>query len=116
MAHLISARNEKVARIAGKEIQTQTTTTKKAATRYRHDIADLTRQVCELVMRLAVVAKHPPTEMTAPPAVLEKARYRVGRVKTPRAKLGLLAANKAKLVGVSGLSLHKGEAGKPQIQ
>jgi len=112
MANLMSALNEKIAKVARKEIKAQTGTTKKAAVRYRHDIADLKRLVSSLTKRLAVVEKHQPTAITAPPEVLETARYRVGSVKAHRAKLGLSAAAYAKLVGVSDLSIYKWEAGK----
>jgi len=112
MANLMSALNEKMAKVARKELKAMTGTTKKAATRYRRDIAALKREVAELTKRLAVVEKKQPTEITAPPEVLEKARYRVGSVKAHRAKLGLSAANYAKLVGVSDLTIYKWEAGK----
>lgn len=80
MANLMFALNEKIARIARKEIKNQATTTKKAATRYRHDIADLKRQVSELVKRLAIVEKHQPTEIAVAPESVENARYCQGSI------------------------------------
>ena len=112
MANLISALNEKMARIARKEIKTQTDTTKRAAARYRHDIADLKRLVAQLTRRLAVVEKQQPRESTAAPEAVEKARFRADSVRSHRAKLGLSAADYARLVGVSNLTIYKWEAGK----
>ena len=112
MANLMSALNEKMARVARKEIKAQTSTTKKAATRYRHDIADLKRLVASLTKRLAVVEKRQPTEVAPPPEAVENARFRADSVRSHRAKLGLSAADYAKLVGVSGLSIYSWESGK----
>lgn len=112
MANLISALNEKMARIARKEIKSQTTTTKRAAVRYRHDIADLKRQVGDLTRRLAQMEKHQPREMVAPPEAVENARFRADSVRSHRTKLGLSAAAYAKLVGVSDLTIYKWESGK----
>ncbi len=112
MPNLMSALAEKISRIARKEIKNQTTTTKKAAVRYRHDIADLKRQVAELTKRLAIVVKQQPKEIAAPPEVLEKGRFRAVGVKAHRAKLGLSALNYGKLVGVSDLTIYKWETGK----
>jgi DNA-binding transcriptional regulator YiaG len=112
MANLMSALAEKISRIARKEIKLLTTATKKAATRYRHDIADLKRQVSEMTKRLAQVEKHQPKAITPPPEVLEKGRFRAMGVKAHRAKLGLSAANYGKLVGVSEVSVYNWETGK----
>jgi len=112
MANLLSALSEKMARVARKEIKSQTTSTKRAAVRYRHDIADLKRQVAKLVKRLAQVEKHQPKALTAPPELVETARFRADSVRSHRAKLGLSAAKYAQLVGVSDLSIYKWEAGK----
>ncbi len=46
MANLMSALAEKISRIARKEIKLLTTATKKAAIRYRHDIAVISSELC----------------------------------------------------------------------
>jgi len=112
VANLMSVLNEKIARIARREIKAKTKGTKNAATRYRHDIADLKRQVAVLTQRLAMVEKRQPLEAAPPPEVLENARFRADSVKSHRAKLGLSAAAYGKLVGVSSLTVYKWEAGK----
>ena len=112
MANLISALNEKMARIARKEIKTQTDSTKRAAVRYRHDIADLKRLVAGLTRRLAVVEKQRPRESAVPLEAVENARFRADSVRSHRAKLGLSAQAYAKLVGVSDLTIYKWESGK----
>ena len=112
MANLIAALNDKMGRIARKEIKTQTTSTERAAVRYRHDIADLKRQLASLTKRLSVVEKHQPREVAAPPELVETARFRADSVRSHRAKLGISAADYAKLVGVSDLTIYKWESGK----
>src|ERR1700719_3666667 len=101
MANLLPVLSDKIARIARKEINALTKTTKRAAARYRHDIAHLKRQMAALTKRLTITEKRHPKGIMAPHEVMETARFRSDSVRSHRTKLGLSAANYAKLVGVS---------------
>lgn len=100
MPNITSVLNDQIRRLAKREIKANTKVVRSATVQYRHAIAALKRQVTDLTKRLALVEKHAPQEVTAPPEVLENARFRAMGVKAHRAKLGLSAKDYGKLVGV----------------
>jgi DNA-binding transcriptional regulator YiaG len=113
VVNLNTVLNERIARVARKEIKAQTGTTKKAAVRYRSDIAALKRQVQSLTKRLAVLERQVPKE---PPQVLSEVpdgvRYGPRTARALRARLGLSAREFGELIGVSALTVYHWEAGK----
>ena len=112
MPNINSVVNDQIRRLARREINVGTKVVRRATVQYRHAIAALKKQVADLTKRLALVERHAPQEMTAPPEVLEKARFRAMGVKAHRAKLGLSAKDYGKLVGVSSLTVYHWESGK----
>ena len=112
MLNLNAVINDQIRALAKREITTNTRSTRKATTQFRHAIAALKKQVADLTKRLALLEKHQPKEIAPSPEVLEKARFRAIGVKAHRAKLGLSAQQYAKLVGVSDLSIYQWESGK----
>lgn len=116
MATLAAALKHEIRRLARKEIRSETGKTKQAVAQYRRDIARLKRQVQEAEKKLAYfesqerkrVGKAPP-EAEGPQ---EGARFSARSVKAQRAKLKLSAADYAKLIGVSPLTVYHWEQGK----
>jgi DNA-binding transcriptional regulator YiaG len=113
MVNLNTVLNDRIARIARKEIKSQTGTTRKAAVRYRSDIAALKRQVQQLTKRLAMMERQAPKATEEiPNEVPEGVRYGPRTAKALRARLGLSAKDFGRLVGVAGLTVYHWESGK----
>lgn len=109
--------NEQIRRLARREVRSSTAIVKRATSQYRHAIALLKKQVATLNRRLGQVEKRGPGSAVAQPAggggaIVEGARFRAMGVKAHRSKLGLSAADYAKLVGVSPLTIYHWEHGK----
>jgi DNA-binding transcriptional regulator YiaG len=106
-----------IARIARKEVRSETRALKKANTQYRADIAALKRRLQALervVARLAkggdkVVRASAPDEEASSASGL---RFRVAGFANLRKKLGLSAAEMGQLIGVSSQSVYHWETGK----
>ena len=108
--------NDIIRRISRREITANTKVTRRATVQYRHAIAALKKQVADLTKRLALVEKQAPKEITAPPEVLEKGRFRAMGVRAHRRILGLSAKHYGKLVGVSEVTIYKWESGQSYPQ
>ena len=113
MPNIMSALKQEITRLARKEARSQTQVLKKMSAHYRRDIAELKRQAAKLqaqtvVMEKAVLKPLP----QAPAAVADKVRFSAKGLASQRKRLDLSAADYAKLVGVSGLSIYKWESGK----
>jgi DNA-binding transcriptional regulator YiaG len=113
MPNIASILKDEITRLARKELRANTETLKRAVTTYRSEIASLKRRVDQLerqgkrtakVVNKAI-ANEPETEAT-------HLRFRVGGFKAHRERLGLSAADYAKLIGVSALSVYKWEGGQ----
>ena len=111
MPNITSVLNDQIRRLAKREITANTKVVRRATTEYRHAIAALKRQVTDLTKRLAMVEKQAPKEITAPPEVLEKGRFRAIGVKSHRAKLGLSAKDYGQLAGVAPITIYQWESG-----
>ena len=103
---------QEITRLAKRVVKANTKITRKLVVQHRHDVAALKRQVADLGKRLALMEKRQPSGITAPPEVVDKARFRAMGVKAHRAKLGLSALDYGKLVGVSPLTIYQWESGK----
>lgn len=112
MPNLSSLINDQIRRLARREIKANTRSTRKASAQYRREIASLKRQAADLTRRLARVEKQQPKEISAPPELVAKARFRAAGVKSHRARLGLSAKDYGRLVGVAGLTIYQWEGGK----
>jgi DNA-binding transcriptional regulator YiaG len=113
MANLNAVLNDRIARVARKEIRKQTGTVRNATARYRRDIAALKRQVADLVKRLVLAeSRLPKASMEIPSELPQNVRYSARSVRAQRARLGLSARDFGKLVGVSGLTVYGWESGK----
>jgi DNA-binding transcriptional regulator YiaG len=115
MADLAAALKDEIRRLAKKEIKAETGNTKQAVAQYRRDIAALKRQLREQEKKVAFLENRERKLIDQPETsedVLENVRFSPRSVKAQRARLGLSAADYAKLVGVSQLSIYNWEQGK----
>lgn len=102
-----------IARIAKKEVRSETQQLKKASSQYRSDIAALKRHIAALEAMVKKLSKGQPK----PVLKVEKQsatvlRFRAGGFATMRKKLNLSAEQMGKLIGVSAQSVYHWEAEK----
>ncbi len=119
MANLAATLKEEIQRLARREIKAQTGTTKQAIAQYRREIAKLKRQLREQGKKINFLEKQEQKRLSQPVATEEPAegvRFSARSVKAQRTRLGLSAENYAKLVGVSGMTIHNWEQGKARPQ
>ena len=113
MPNIMSALKQEITRLARKEARSQTQVLKKMSAHYRRDIAALKRQVAKLQGQTVVMEKAVLKPLAAVPvATADKVRFSAKGLASQRKRLDLSAADYAKLVGVSGLSVYKWESGK----
>jgi DNA-binding transcriptional regulator YiaG len=115
MANIASILKDEIARVSRKEVRAETQPLKKTSAHYRSDIAALKRRVAELeklVGRLGktVSKKVAPSTTDAEPA--GGFRFSASGLQAQRKRLGLSAAEAARLLGVSDQSVYKWENGK----
>lgn len=115
MVNLANALKEGIRRLARKEIKAETGAMTKAVAQYRREIVDLKRQLQGQRKKIAFLETQERTRITEPQAadeMLENRRYSARSVAAQRRCLGLSAADYAKLVGVSPLTIYNWEKGK----
>ncbi len=115
MADLAGALKDEIRRLARKEIKAETGATKQAVTQYRREIASLKRQLREQEKKIAFLEGRERKRIEEPQgerAAVESVRFSPRSVKAQRERLGLSAADYAKLVGVSSLTIYNWEKGK----
>jgi DNA-binding transcriptional regulator YiaG len=115
MPNIAAVFKAEIARIARKEVRTQTDEFRKASSQYRTHIANLRRRIDALERQLKRASRS--AGRAAPAAKDEDAsetsrRFSASRFAAQRRKLGLSAADFAALIGVSALSVYKWEQGK----
>lgn len=106
-----------IARIARKEVRSETRALKKANAQYRADIAALKRRLGEAERAMARLTRGQGRVARADvdepaPATAQGLRFRVAGFANLRKKLGLSAAEMGKLIGVSAQSVYHWETGK----
>jgi DNA-binding transcriptional regulator YiaG len=114
MADVAGVLKEEIRRLAKKEIKAETAATKQAVAQYRREIANLKRQVAEQQKKIAFLENREKKRLEEPQTdgVAENVRFSARSVKAQRDRLGLSAADYAKLVGVSPLTIYNWEKGK----
>jgi DNA-binding transcriptional regulator YiaG len=114
MPNIAAALKSEIARIARKEVKSETEDFKKASSQYRTHIAALRRRIDALERELKKAAKAParraPVDEGDAPAVPR--RFSPSRLAATRKKLGLSAADFGSLIGVTGQSIYKWESGE----
>jgi DNA-binding transcriptional regulator YiaG len=115
MTTLAIALKDEIRRLARKEIKAQTGTVSRAVAQYRREIARLKRQQREHERKIAFLEAHARKNLQLSPAPTElngDARFSARSVTAQRHRTGLSAANYAKLVGVSPLTIYNWEHNK----
>lgn len=114
MPNFASIIKQEIQRLARREVKAQTGATKQAVAQYRREIASLKRQVRSQEGKIAFLEAREKKRLTKPAAEAapEGARFSARSVKAQRSRLGLSAADYAKLVGVSPLTVYNWETGK----
>ena len=114
MANLLSVLNERILRLARREIRGQTRKTRRLTTQHRRDLAALKRQVSALARTVAFLEKQERRRVTSIPTPQEVkgVRFSARSVKAQRARLGLSAKDFGRLIGVSALTIYSWESGK----
>ena len=115
MPNIASVLKEEICRLAKKEVKAQVGKTQKAAAQYRRDIATLKRQMSQQEREIKLLKKQ-----QGQPQVEEESdqniRFSARSVKAQRQRIGLSAADYAKLVGVSPITIYNWESGKTKPQ
>ncbi len=114
MPNIASVLREEFSRLSRKEARRQLDAIKRASTQYRRHIAALKRQVHVLERQMSVLAKSVFDGRRAAPAEGDGAtrvRFVAKGLRSQRERLGLSAAEYAKLVGVSAQSIYNWERG-----
>jgi DNA-binding XRE family transcriptional regulator len=111
MPNVAAVLRDEIARLARKELRSQTEGLKKASAQYRRDIAALKRQVAELERQVSLlgglVLKKPPATPVSDGAA--RVRFTAKGLRAQRKRLGLSAADYAQLAGVSPQSVYNWE-------
>src|SRR5262245_27873553 len=112
MTTLAIALKDEIRRLARKEIKSQTSHTAKAVAQHRREIARLKRQQREQERKIAFLESQirKSAVQTAPAAPANgDARFSARSAKAQRRRSGLSAADYAKRVGVSPLTIYNWE-------
>ena len=114
MPNLASVLKDEIARLARKELRSETENLKKASAQYRSDIAALKRRVAVLEKQVGRVEKRVPkgAEPAAEGESSAKVRFSAKRLAAQRKKLGLSAGDMGTLIGVSAQTIYNWEAEK----
>jgi DNA-binding transcriptional regulator YiaG len=119
MANLLSLLNERIRRVARREIRGQTQKTRRLTAQHRRDLAALKRQVAALARTVAFLEKQEQRRVASPPPLAQEAkgvRFSARSVRAQRARLGLSAKDFGRLVGVSALTIYSWESGKSRAR
>ncbi|MEX2093262.1 MAG: helix-turn-helix domain-containing protein [Pirellulales bacterium] len=116
MTTLAIALKDEIRRLARKEIKAQTGRTSRAVAQYRREIARLKRQQRDQEKKLAFLTAQTRKSIASPAAAAHElngdSRFSARSVKAQRRRSGLSAADYAKLVGVSPLTIYNWEHNK----
>jgi DNA-binding transcriptional regulator YiaG len=104
---------EELSRLSRKEARRQLDAVKKASAQYRRHIAALKRQMVTLERQVSVLVKsvYDARPAKAAPVGETRVRFVAKGLRSQRERLGLSAAQYAKLVGVSTQSIYNWERG-----
>ena len=115
MPNLATALKDEIRRLAKKEINAATRSTKQAVAQYRRDIANLKRLVRVQQKEIAFLRIQERKRLSQPPSIdepVEGVRFSARSVRAQRQRLGLSAEDFGKLVGVSPMTIYNWEHDK----
>jgi len=102
---------EEIARISRRAVRANTESTKKASTRHQREIVELKRQLKALQRHVSTLARQVGAagREEAPDAEGQRVRFSAKGLRSHRERLGMSAADYAKLVGVSTQTIYNWE-------
>jgi DNA-binding XRE family transcriptional regulator len=115
MTNIASLLKTEIARVARKQVRSETQGLRKAVLAYRSEIAALKRRAVALEQQLRQFGKTQATKAPAAPAeepVTQGLRFSAKGLASQRKRLGLSAQDCGLLVGASGQSIYNWEDGK----
>jgi DNA-binding transcriptional regulator YiaG len=113
MPNIASALKDEITRLARKELRSNTDSLKKAVAKYRSEIAALKRRIEQLERQQKRAGRPAPAASSGDGESSDSQyRWRAAGFAQHRKRLGLSAAECAKLLGVSALSVYKWESGQ----
>lgn len=115
MPNIGAVLKSEISRIARKELRAETEQLKKSVTQYRGQIAQLKRRIQALETQARRQSRSPGRAAAAATSDEDDGpslRFSAKGLASQRKRLGLSAANVAKILGVSALSVYKWESGK----
>ncbi len=116
MPNIANVLKAEISRVARKEVRADTDSLKKTIALYRHEIAALKKRLAQVEKDVRRSGKRRSAEVAPVSAQTQEGgrqlRFSASRFAAQRKKLGLSAADFAKLLGVSSLSVYKWESGK----
>lgn len=112
MTNIAVALKSEISRIARKEVRGEISALKKASVAYRHEIAALKKRLADVERATKRTAKA--SRSTAPESEVGEThlRFRPAGLAAHRKRLGLSAAQFARLIGASVPSIYSWESGK----
>jgi DNA-binding transcriptional regulator YiaG len=113
MTTLAIALKDEIRRLARKEVKAQTGRTAKAVAQYRREIARLKRLQREQDRKISFLESQTrKSTLSVPQTPNNELRFSSRSVRAQRQRTGLSAADYAKLIGVSPLTVYNWEHGK----
>lgn len=117
MPNIASVLKAEISRIARKELRAETESLKKATATYRREIAALKKRIAVLERQVKRGPRAAPkSEDLGGEGKARQLRFSATRLAAQRKRLGLSAADLARLLGVSALSVYNWEGGKTRPQ
>jgi len=118
MPNIATVLKSEIGRLARREVRGETEALKKASAQYRSEIAALKRRIAAMEKQIKRVGRGAPAAAGRSAAEAEdgdsqeRRRFSAKGLAKHRQRLGLSAEAFGKLVGVTGQSIYKWEAGK----
>jgi DNA-binding XRE family transcriptional regulator len=111
MPNIAAVLKEEILRLAHREIRTQTNVLRKASAQYRKDIAAMKRRLSDLQRKVVPLEKQMLKDTAAEVAEgdTERVRFSAKGLRSQRKRLGLSAADCAKLIGVTDQTIYNWE-------
>ena len=109
IAHLLKA---EIARVARKQVRTETQALKRTLSRQRAEIVALKRQLATLGKELRQARKQVPRASMAVSEATTALRFNAKGLASHRRRLALSAADFGRLIGTSGQSVYLWESGR----
>lgn len=117
MANIAAALKAGISRVARKELRAETDSLRKATTTYRREIAALKKRIAALENQVKRGARAALRKEEGDGEVEgRQLRFSAVRLAAQRKRLGLSAADFARVLGVSALSVYNWEGGKTRPQ